>query len=47
MGTSKTTTNSDHHEQHPGVQSNFMKDVNSLIGVMEEMGSPFLEIKSF
>ena len=32
-----------HHEQHPGVQATFIKDVRSLSAVVEEMGSPFLE----
>ena len=32
-----------HHEQHPGVQAAFIKDVRSLTAVVEEMGSPFLE----
>ena len=35
-------TNS-HHEQHPGVQASFLKDVKSLIAVFIEMGNPFLE----
>ena len=34
-------TNS-HHEQHPGVQASFLKDVKSLIAVFIEMGNPFL-----
>ena len=32
-----------HHEQVPAVQRTFAKDVKSLIHVIEEMGSPFLE----
>ena len=32
-----------HHEQHPGVQTAFLKDVKSLVAVIEEMGNPFLE----
>ena len=32
-----------HHEQHPGVQAAFLKDVQSLVAVIEEMGNPFLE----
>ena len=32
-----------HHEQHPGVQAAFQKDVKSLVAVIEEMGNPFLE----
>ena len=30
-----------HHEQQPGVQTNFRKDVKSLIAVTEELGNPF------
>jgi hypothetical protein len=32
-----------HHEQQPGVQAAFLKDVRSLTAVVEEMGNPFLE----
>ncbi len=32
-----------HHEQHPGVQSAFLKDVQSLTLVLQDMGNPFLE----
>lgn len=32
-----------HHEQHPRVQTTFLKDVKSLVAVIEEMGNPFLE----
>ena len=32
-----------HHEQHPGVQTAFLKYVKSLVAVIEEMGNPFLE----
>ncbi|KAG0723835.1 hypothetical protein GWK47_005388 [Chionoecetes opilio] len=32
-----------HHDQKPGVQAAFMKDVRALIAVFEEMGNPFLE----
>ena len=32
-----------HHEQHPGVQATFIKDVRLLSAVVEKMGSPFLE----
>ena len=31
------------HEQQPGVQSAFLKDVQSLTLVLQEMGNPFLE----
>ena len=32
-----------HHEQQPGVQSAFLKDVQSLTVVLQDMGNPFLE----
>ena len=32
-----------HHEQMPGVQSTFAKDVKSLVDTIEEMGNPFTE----
>ena len=32
-----------HHEQHLGVQTSFLKEVKSLVAVIEEMGNPFLE----
>lgn len=32
-----------HHEQQPGVQCAFTKDVTSLIASLEEMGNPFCE----
>lgn len=32
-----------HHEQKPGVQSNFMKDVQNTVNAFEELGSPFTE----
>ena len=32
-----------HHDQKPGVQAAFMKDVRALIAVFEKMGNPFLE----
>ena len=32
-----------HHKQHPGVQTAFLKDVKSLVAVIEEMGNSFLE----
>ena len=32
-----------HHDQKPGVQAVFMKDVRTLIAVFQEMGNPFLE----
>jgi len=43
LGVSKTIAKHDHHEHHLGIQANFMKDVKSLIGVMEDMGDTFLE----
>ena len=30
-----------HHKQQPGVQTNFRKDVKSLVAVTEELGNPF------
>ena len=30
-----------HHEQQPGVQSAFLKDVQSLTLVLQDMGNPF------
>ena len=32
-----------HHDQKPGVQAAFMKDVRALIALFQEMGNPFLE----
>ena len=32
-----------HHDQNPGIQTKFLKEVKSLVSVMEEMGNPFLE----
>ena len=32
-----------HHEQQPGVQSAFLKDVQSLTLLLQDMGNPFLE----
>ena len=32
-----------HHEQHAAVQATYITEVGSLIHVIEEMGSPFLE----
>ena len=32
-----------HHDQTLSVQASFVKDVRSLVGVMEEMGNPFEE----
>ena len=32
-----------HHDQKPGIQAAFMKDVRTLIAVVQEMGNPFLE----
>ena len=37
------TTEHRHHEQHLGVQTSFLKEVKSLVAVIEEMGNPFLE----
>ena len=30
-----------HHDPTPSVQAAFVKDVRSLVGVIEEMGNPF------
>lgn len=32
-----------HHEQHPGIQKTFAKEVNSLVATIEDLGNPFLE----
>lgn len=32
-----------HHDQQPGVQVAFLKEVKTLVTVLEEMGNPFLE----
>ena len=32
-----------HREQQPGLQSAFLKDVQSLAGVLQDMGNSFLE----
>ena len=32
-----------HHDQQPGVQAPFLKEVKALVAVLEEMGNPFLE----
>ena len=37
------TANQQHHDQQPGVQKNFLKDVTSLVTVIDDMGNPFLE----
>ena len=37
------TTEHRHHEQHLGVQTSLLKEVKSLVAVIEEMGNPFLE----
>ena len=33
----------DHHEQKPGVQSTFLKDVVNTVSSFEELGNPFTE----
>ena len=35
--------NIDHHDQTPSVQISFVKDVRSLVSVMEDLGNPFEE----
>ena len=37
------TANQQHHDQQPRVQQNFLKDVTSLVTVIDDMGNPFLE----
>ena len=37
------TANQQHHDQQPGVQQNFLKDVTSLVTVIDDMGNPFFE----
>ena len=37
------TANQQHHDQQPGVQQNFLKDVTSLVTVIDDMRNPFLE----
>lgn len=37
------TEDTRHHEQIPGVQSSFAKDVRALVDTIEAMGNPFLE----
>ena len=32
-----------HHDQNPGVQTAFAKDVRSLVSVIEDLGNPFEE----
>ena len=39
----KRTIEGRHHEQQPGVQSAFLKDVQSLTVMLQNMGNPFLE----
>lgn len=36
-------TDTRHHDQTPSVQASFVRDVCSLVGVIEEMGNPFEE----
>ena len=37
----RKTAGTRHHDQTPSVQVSFVKDVRSLIGVIEQMGNPF------
>ena len=32
-----------HHDQQPGLQTAFLKEVRSLVTVVDDMGNPFLE----
>ena len=43
LQTCNQITDHRHHEQHLGVQTSFLKEVKSLVAVIEEMGNPFLE----
>lgn len=43
LGMQAESTDHCHHEQHAAVQATFITEVGSLIHVIEEMGSPFLE----
>ena len=40
---SASDTGHRHHDQQPGVQAAFLKEVKALVTVLEEMGNPFLE----
>lgn len=42
-GNISTAEDQRHHEQTPGVQSAFAKDVRNLVTTFEEFGNPFLE----
>ena len=39
----RQTADTRHHDQTPSVQASFVKDVRSLVRVIEEMGNPFEE----
>ena len=43
----KRTIEGRHREQQPGVQSAFLKDVQSLTVVLQDMGNPFLEESNY
>ena len=36
-------TRCNHHDQQPGVEAAFLKEVKALVTVLDEMGNPFLE----
>ena len=38
-----TDTGHHHHDQQPGVQNGFLKELKALVTVLEEMGNPFVE----
>ncbi|XP_034062878.1 uncharacterized protein LOC117540355 [Gymnodraco acuticeps] len=40
---SASDTGHRHHDQQPGVQAAFLKEVKALVTVLDEMGNPFLE----
>lgn len=37
------STNTHHHEQVPGVQKEFVRDVKSMVSTMQDMDNPFTE----
>lgn len=42
-GSISTKESHDHHEQKPGIQCAFSKDVTNTIAAFEELGNPFME----
>jgi len=37
----RKTADTRHHDQTPSVQASFLKDVRSLVNIVEKMGNPF------